>query len=124
MRLSEEEFARLVDEALALLPRQFRQWMENITVDIQPRPTRELTESAEMPPDRRLLGLYHGVPVTEQSVEAPWGLPERIYIFQRNIEAACRTRQEIVQQVRITVLHEIGHHFGFSDEELEALGMD
>lgn len=124
MPLSEEDFAALVDEALALLPRQFRQWMDNVTVDIQPRPTREMMAAVDMPFDRALLGLYHGVPVTEKSVEAPWELPEQIFIFQRNIESICRTRQEVVEQVRVTVLHEIGHHFGFSEEELENLGMD
>ena len=76
----------------------------------------------DLPRGEVLLGYYQGVPLTQKSVSAPFEYPERILIFQANIEACCRTRKEIVQQVRKTVLHEIGHHFGMDEDDLEELG--
>jgi len=69
-----------------------------------------------------LLGLYQGVPLTRKSVSAPVDWPGRVFVFQRNIEAVCNSREEIVRRVRTTVLHEVGHHFGLSEEDLAKLG--
>jgi predicted Zn-dependent protease with MMP-like domain len=69
-----------------------------------------------------LLGLYHGTPLTERGVEHHARLPDRITIYQRNIERICRTPAQIVQQVRKTVLHEVGHHFGMDESALEEMG--
>jgi len=123
IRLTESEFAALVAEALGSLPEEFRARMENVSVEVHPLPARLLLRSMRLrQSDRqRLLGLYHGVPLTEKSVQNPVDWPERIYLFQRNIEAACRSRGEIVEQIRRTVLHEIGHHFGMTEQDLEDL---
>ena len=123
IRLSEEEFAALVDQAIESLPEQFRARMENLSVEILPRPGRELLASLKMRlrDAKLLLGLYHGVPLTKKSVRAMLDWPERIYIFQRNVEAICETRGEAVRRVRETVLHEIGHHFGMTEEDLRRL---
>jgi predicted Zn-dependent protease with MMP-like domain len=69
-----------------------------------------------------LLGLYVGRPRTQRSVEDSGALPDVIYLFQRNIESICHSEEELIAQVRKTVLHEIGHHFGMSEEDLDALG--
>jgi predicted Zn-dependent protease with MMP-like domain len=123
IRLSEEEFQELVDQALESLPENFLPYMENLSVEIMPRPSRDLMRDHKVkgsPKD--LLGLYHGVPLTEKSVWNPIDWPEQIFIFQRNIEAMCDSREEIVAQVRLTVLHEVGHHFGMDEEDLRKLG--
>ena len=124
IRLSEDEFAALVDQAVADLPAEFRSRLDNVTIDVQPRPSEELLRSAPVSPQahRSLLGLYQGVPLTRKSVRATFDWPERIFIFQRNVEAACRTRRQVVQQVRRVILHEIGHHLGMSERDLEDYG--
>jgi predicted Zn-dependent protease with MMP-like domain len=122
IRLSEEEFEELVDEALDGLPEQFLPYMENVSVEVQPLPSRELMQEMNIRGRRTLLGLYHGVPLTKKSVSAPFDWPEQIFIFQRNIEAICETPEEIVEQVRQTVLHEVGHHFGMDEDDLRKLG--
>lgn len=124
IRLTEEEFAELVDEAVTSLPAEFEKYMENLSIDIQPRPTRELLRSMRIPRRELLLGVYHGVPLTEKSVSSTVEYPEQVVIFQRNVEAVCDSEDEIVEQVRKTVLHEVGHHFGLDEEELRRLGYE
>lgn len=122
IRVSQERFARLVDEAVASLPDSFKPYMENVSVEILPRPTRRMRLDARLGPDDDLLGLYQGVPLTEKSVSTPYDWPERILIFKGNIERICDTEREVIRQVRQTVLHEIGHHFGLSEDDLDELG--
>jgi len=122
IRLTQKEFAELVDQAVASLPEEFRPYMKNVAVDIHLSPARRLLESIRLPRSSTLLGIYHGVPMTKKSVTAPWDWPEGILIFQRNVEAVCDSREEIVEQVRKTVLHEVGHHFGLSEQDLRRLG--
>ena len=122
MRLSQEDFDDLVEEALAGLPEEFSRHMENVIVEVQRRASRKLLDELGMHPGETLLGYYDGVPLTEKSVEAIVELPERILIFKEPIESGCRTRQEIIREIRKTVLHEIGHHFGMDEEDLDDLG--
>ena len=122
IRLSQDEFSRLVSEAIATIPPQFASRMENLSVEVHPRPTRQLAGNADVRNWRNLLGLYHGVPLTEKSVDAGVDWPERIYIFQHNIESICDTEDQIVEQVRTTILHEVGHHFGMDEDDLDELG--
>lgn len=121
IRLDEDEFDDLVRQAMDSLPEEFLQYMENISVEVRPLPSpkQELKRK-----NRRslLLGLYVGVPLTNKSVSAPLDWPEHIYIFQRNIEAVCDSREEVIEQVRKTVLHEIGHHFGMDEKDLRKWG--
>ena len=122
MRVSPKEFRALVAEALDEIPQSFHAYLEGLVVDVEPMPgPRDLGETDTDDP-REVLGLYHGVPLTERSVEAPAHLPDRIVIYQNNIQRLCRTRRQIVQQIRTTVLHEIGHHFGLDEEDLDELG--
>ena len=122
IRLTEDEFAKLVDEALAQVPPQFDRYMQNVVVEVRPEPTRQMLQGMNIRGGRTLLGLYSGVPLTAKSVDALVDWPERIFIFQRNIEAICDTRQEAVREIRTTVLHEVGHHFGMDEDDLDELG--
>lgn len=122
MQIEPDEFAQLVQQAVDSLPEQFRQKMENLTVEIQPIPTPELMRRYDIKGRNSLLGLYVGVPLTKKSVLAPYEFPEAIYIFQNTIQRICRTREQVVQQVRDTVLHEIAHHFGFEEDDIQDLG--
>ena len=122
IHLSEPEFAALVDEAMQQLPESFAPYLENLSVEIHPRPARKLLQDMDIDSHETLLGLYQGVPLTEKSVSSLVEWPERILIFQRNIESMCDNPKEVVEQVRTTVLHEIGHHFGMDEDDLDKLG--
>ncbi len=110
--LSREAFDQLVEQAVAQLPRVFREKMSNVTIEVADLPPRK--ERGGEP----LMGVFEGIPMTEKSVFQAAG-PDRIVLFQRNIESACRTRRQLVREIRLTLLHELGHYFGLSEEELE-----
>jgi len=122
MRVSENEFVKLVQQSLADIPKSFVPYMDGIVVDVLPLPDRETLRLVGVSRSDVLLGLFHGTPLTEQGVERDGLIGNRIVIYQRNIERVCQTRQEIIKQVRKTVLHEIGHHFGLDEDELDELG--
>ncbi len=79
---------------------------------------------AGIDPSETLFGLYTGIPLTKRSSSYGMVLPDKITLYQRSIEEGCRTRQEIQAQIRTTLLHEIGHHFGLSEDELEQAGYE
>jgi predicted Zn-dependent protease with MMP-like domain len=106
-----EAFDKLVEQVLERLPAVFRKKLANIAVLVEDSPPRHLDR-----PDL-LLGIFHGIPLTEKST-FQMALPDRIVIYQRNIEAVCRTDQEIRREIRATLLHELGHYFGLSEDEL------
>lgn len=119
--ISAEEFDRAVERALATVPGEFRPYLENVIVEVQDRPSPQLQADEEVPDD--LLGLYIGVPLEEQA-SAAGALPDRILIFRENLQAMCDSVDELVEEIRVTVLHEIGHHFGLDEEQLSELGFD
>jgi predicted Zn-dependent protease with MMP-like domain len=112
----------LVSQAVRGLPEQFARALDEVPIEIRERPSRKLLRSLEMKDDELLLGLYQGRPRTERSVEDSGRLPDVIYIFQEDVELVSDSEAELVQQVRTTVLHELGHHFGMSEDDLDALG--
>lgn len=114
-------FQRLVAEALDELPRPFRRSLQNIAVVVESEPSRELLEEMGLWPDSTLLGLYQGVPLPQRGFSYGNVLPDRITIFQKPIEATCRTEDDIKEAVKETVIHEIGHYFGLDDERLHEL---
>jgi len=122
MRLTHEAFADAVSEALDNLPDDFRPYMEDLVVDIEDVPDDQTLAELDMKDRRSLLGLYRGVPLTNRSVGQMLRIPERIVLYQRNIERISRTRDEVVNQIRRTVLHEVGHHFGMGEAQLRRLG--
>ncbi len=115
------DFARLVAEALEGLPPEIRERMENVEVVIADWPTRTQLRRAGLRPGQTLFGLYEGVPLTQRTGGYNLVPPDKITIFRGPILAAFRTPEEMRQQVRRTVLHEIGHHFGLDEERLRAL---
>ncbi len=110
-------FEELVQNALRSLPRRFKKKLENISVEVEDRPSRELLDDMGIE-SGTLFGLYQGVPLTERGWNYGNVLPDRIVIYQRPIEQAARSNEEIEEIVKDTVTHEIGHYFGFSDTEL------
>ena len=111
--MSREEFEGLVSDALDTIPPALTGLMRNVAVLVE-----------DDPPDSEpfLLGLYEGIPLTERGQWYSGVLPDRITIYRRPILALCRSRQEVVEQVRVTVVHEIAHHFGIGDARLHELG--
>mgnify|MGYP001217404223 CR=1 FL=1 len=122
MRCSREEFEDMVREAVDEVPDVFRPYLENLRIDVEDMPSRADCDAADVDDPRSLLGLYHGTPLTERSVEHMCRFPERIAIYQSNIQRMGRNRRQIVRQIRKTVLHEIGHHFGLDEDDLSELG--
>ena len=109
-----EQFETLVSLALDQVPAQLADLMDNCVVLVEDRPP------ADAPAD--LLGLYEGIPLTERGEFYSAVLPDRVYIFREPTLAISRTYKEVVEQVHITVVHEIAHHFGIDDDRLHELG--
>lgn len=124
IRVSAREFDRAVEAALAEIPPAFAPYMDNVVIEVRERPTADLLEGDETVDD--LLGLYLGVPVEEKMAEdfELAALPDRVLIFRANLCAMCESYDELVEEIRVTVLHEIGHHFGMDEDQLADLGYD
>jgi predicted Zn-dependent protease with MMP-like domain len=106
-----DSFEQMVAKALDSLPGEFADRMKNVAVLVE-----------HGPGPRGLLGLYQGVPLTSRGLSYAGVLPDRITIYQQAICAICSTEAEVVEQVRRTVIHEVGHYFGISDKRLRELG--
>ena len=118
-RVDRETFEQLAEEALDSLPAALREHMSNVEIFVEDTPGDEAAAHGFSP---GLLGLYQGIPLTRRS-EAYWGvMPDRIFLYQRNIENHCRSFEELRDLVRTTVIHEIAHHFGIDDDRLDELG--
>jgi len=104
------------------LPDEFWNELDNVVVIVEPRPTREQMDSNGLGPGETLFGLYEGVPLTERGSNAQL-LPDRITIFQRPLEQHCATEEELIDEVRDTVVHEVAHFFGIDDDRLDELGL-
>lgn len=120
--MSKSKFAALIEKALAELPEPFDRILEEVTVEIRDRPTRRELRRVGLDEDHLLLGLYVGRSLLDRSVMDSGTLPDVIYIFQKDLEEICETEPDLVREVRKTVLHEIGHHFGMNEEDLDELG--
>ncbi len=114
-RLQREEFERLVEEVLASLPTEFGRHLENVEVAVEEVPSRKLLREGGIEHD--ILGLYQGA--TIQSGD--WDFPDRITLFQRNLENISPDRETLVKEIRGTVLHEVGHHLGMDEDHLEEI---
>ena len=116
--ISPSYFKTLVREALDDLPERFQPMLENVAVVIEEEPRAEDLKGLDVDPEEgELLGLYHGVPLIDRGA-AYSGLPDRVLIFRGPILRCCANADEVRQEVRETVIHEIGHHFGLDDEEM------
>ena len=114
-------FERLVVEATTLIPKRFRREMKNIAVVVEEEPSPALLAEMEIEPPDSLYGLYQGTPLTERG----WGfgnsLPDKVTLFQLPIEEDCEDDDEIRAVIGETLIHEIGHYFGLSEEEIEEI---
>jgi predicted Zn-dependent protease with MMP-like domain len=121
-RLSDKAFDEVVQQALARIPMEIRQHLDNILITVQRRPSAEMLEEMGLPEGETLLGLYWGVPLIERSAIDPPLYPDTIYLFQEPLEQLCSTREELIEEIEITVVHEVAHFLGLSDAQLDALG--
>ena len=113
VEMTPERFDQLVDEALDGIPEELARLVRNVVV---------LVEEEAPPDDPTLLGLYDGVALTERSTEWLPQLPDRIFIYRNNLLDMRESEEELVDEVRITVVHEVAHHFGIDDARLHDLG--
>ena len=119
--MTRARFERLVADALETMPQSFRQAVRNVAVIVEDAPAPELLEDVGIDPPDTLFGLYEGVPLPERDWTHGNALPDRITLFQEPIEAASQNDNEIVVTIGETVIHEFGHYFGLSEEEIEEI---
>jgi len=119
--VTRQRFEKLVEEALREIPRRFRKEMTNVAVIVEDEPPPHILEEMEIEPPDSLFGLYQGTPLPERAWAFGNTLPDRISIYQRPIEEACEDDEEIRECVAETVIHEFGHYFGLSEEEIEEI---
>jgi predicted Zn-dependent protease with MMP-like domain len=120
--MTRQQFERLVVEAVTLIPKHFRREMNNLALVVEDEPSLELLEDMEIEPPDSLYGLYQGIPLPERSWTDGNRLPDKITIFQRPIEEDCEgDEDEIRAAIGETLIHEVGHYFGLSEEEIEEI---
>jgi len=113
VELSRERFEELVSDALDTIPPELAALVDNCVVLVEEDPPAD---------DPDLLGIYEGTPLTERDSNYTWVEPDRITVFRRPTLDMCQSEQEVIDEVAITVVHEIAHHFGIDDERLHELG--
>jgi predicted Zn-dependent protease with MMP-like domain len=112
-RLGAAEFDRAVEEAMELIPEQFRPELRRVAVFVEPEPP---------PEEPELLGLYEGTPLTDRDEWFAGALPDQITLYQGPLERLCASRAELLDEIAVTVVHEMAHHFGIDDQRLHELG--
>jgi len=117
--VTRQRFERLVQEAVTLIPKRFRREITNLALVVETAPGPELLDEMEIEPPDTLYGLYQGTPLTERTWDYGNTLPDRIIIFQQPIEEDCEGENEIRAMIGETLIHEVGHYFGLSEEEIE-----
>ncbi len=123
IEMNEDEFLAVAQHAVDELDPEIREVLEDTAFFVQPVPPDELLKDEDPPLDPQLLGLFVGHNLLEQTVHDSGRLPNTMYLFQKNLERAVSSREELEEEIRITVLHEIGHHLGWDEEELEKRGL-
>jgi len=125
--MERKKFVKLVDEALGALPTRFRKRIHNVAVVVENVPPAELARGAlrnagfidSGDAEDLVLGVFEGVPTTRKSVFDLSAGPDRVVLYQKNIEAVCCNEDEIRKEIRLTVIHELGHYFGMTEAQLE-----
>jgi predicted Zn-dependent protease with MMP-like domain len=121
--MERKEFEDVVERAFQVLPRKFRDSVENVEIVVEDDPSSNPQLSRfGVRPNEMLLGLYHGVPLTKRGTwyGATPTLPDRISLFQKNIEAVCKTEEQLVEKIYEVLFHEIGHYFGMNEQEIRS----
>jgi len=119
--MTRAEFERLVAEAVLLIPKRFRQEMKNLALVVEEEPSLELLEEMEIEPPDSLYGLYQGTPLPERTWAFGNQLPDRITLFQKPIEEDCEDEDDIRAVIGETLIHEVGHYFGLSEDEIQEI---
>lgn len=119
--MNHDEFARLADEAVALIPKRFRDAMTNLAIVIEDEPSPALLAEMEIEPPDTLYGLYSGTPITERRWDDGNRLPDHITLYRGPIEQDAEDRDDARVMIAETILHEVGHYFGLSEEEIEEI---
>lgn len=122
MHLPENRFEELVIKALEAVPERFREKLKNIDIIIEENPTAEQLRHHEVHEGDALFGLYEGIPQIDRDDGYNFVLPDKITIFRQALLEHNSTEEELIKEIAATVRHEIAHHFGISDERLDALG--
>ena len=122
--VSKARFGELVERAIGELPERFREFLEEVPVQIEWRPSKRMLRSVGLDDDELLFGLYQGANLMDRAEVEGRGtpMPNHILIFQEDHELVAKNERELVEEVRKTVLHEIGHHFGMDEDDLDELG--
>ncbi len=119
LRVSREEFDRLVAEAVNHIPEELGRLIENVAVVVEEEPSRQELEEVGLDPETEtLFGLYQGVALPERGSDYGGVSPDRIVVYRRPLLEACRSRGELLREIRDTVIHEVGHYFGLPEEDL------
>ena len=117
--MTRELFAKTVEEAIDSLPKEFRSRIRNVAVLVEDMPPNQQSAAQSGQQRRLLLGVFQGVPTTRKSIfDLPTG-PDHIVLYQKNIEAVCSSEAEVREQIRLTVIHELGHYFGLDENQLK-----
>src|SRR5262245_27626694 len=121
MQVSRARFERLVEDAIHTVPRRFRKEIRNMAIVVEDEPSPQLLEEMDIEPPDTLFGLYQGTPIPERAWAFGNTLPDRITIFPGPIEDASDTEDDMIVNIGETVIHELGHYFGLSEEEIEEI---
>lgn len=122
MEVSEEEFQQLMEQAMESIPEAFKKRMENIVFLVEQFPSNTDLSRLNMKDGRYLLGLYSGIPYSHRNTWYAGAMPDRIILFQQNIEAVCKTKEELVNKIKEVVIHEIAHYFGMDEKQIRDAG--
>ena len=122
MKLSQKEFDRIVKRAIRRISPEIRQHLKNVVISVRERPTRKMLREMGLQSDELLLGVYRGISLIKRSVTSPPLFPDTIILFQEPLEETCETKEKLEKQIEITVVHEVAHFVGISEERLEELG--
>ena len=122
MRIDRTAFEYAVERAIEMIPEIFRAQLNNMTIAVEDRPSRDLLQEMGVPPDETLFGVFTGIPLPERSITDPPLYPDVILIFRDPLMAFCRSREELEVEIAITVVQELAHYLGMSEERLEELG--
>jgi predicted Zn-dependent protease with MMP-like domain len=123
VKLDEKEFDEIVRRAIGNIPAEIRQYLDNIIIAVRKMPSRSMLD--DLGGNRGdCLGLFQGVALTERKVTEPPLYPDMIYLFQTPLEQMCDTREELEEEIEITVVHEVAHYIGMTEDRLAELGYD
>jgi predicted Zn-dependent protease with MMP-like domain len=121
VKLARARFERLLEDAMGQIPRRFRDAIVNLAVVVEDRPTRETLASVGLAPPDSLYGLYQGTPLPERAWAQGNQLPDKITLYQHTIEDECDDEEEVRDVIGETLIHELGHYFGLSEDEIEEI---